>query len=234
VASKSSRERAERTAELLKQQQQQAKRRQAGIVGGIMAVLLIVAVGGGWFLLKSDSQPAKPQDSQYALGVGDESAPVKIIIYEDFLCPACGYVESQTGEQLQAAADAGKVHLEYRPFNFLQTDYSEQAANAFRAVWDQAGPEAAKKFHDAIFAEQPDEGGPFPDTDWFVEKAVAAGADEAKIRPAIENMDYQDWVDAATKDASNVRSTPTVFIDGELVDEAMMGDVVQKILGSIS
>lgn len=47
-------------------------------------------------------------------------------------------------------------------------------------------------------------------------------------------MDYQDWVDAATKDASNVRSTPTVFIDGELVDEAMMGDVVQKILGSIS
>ncbi len=127
MASNSSRERAQRTAELLKQQQQQAKRRQAGIVGGIMAVLLIVAVGGGWFLLKSDDQPVKPKDSQYGLGVGDDNAPVHMIIYEDFLCPACGYVESQTHEQLQAAADAGKVHLEYRPFNFLQTDYSVQA-----------------------------------------------------------------------------------------------------------
>ncbi|MCB0906784.1 MAG: disulfide bond formation protein DsbA, partial [Nocardioidaceae bacterium] len=89
MASNSSRERAQRTAELLKQQQQQAKRRQAGIVGGIMAVLLIVAVGGGWFLLKSDGQPVKPQDSQYGLGVGDDNAPVHMIIYEDFLCPAC-------------------------------------------------------------------------------------------------------------------------------------------------
>ncbi len=233
MASNSSRERAQRTAELLKQQQQQAKRRQAGIVGGIMAVLLIVTVGGGWFLLKSDSQPVKPKDSQYGLGVGDENAPVHMIIYEDFLCPACGYVESQTHEQLQAAADAGKVHLEYRPFNFLQTDYSVQAANAFRAVWDQAGPEAAKKFHDSLYAEQPDEGGPFPDNDWFVEKAVAAGADEATIRPAIENLDYQDWVDAAAQDAASIRSTPTVFIDDKLLDEAMMGDVVQKMLAAI-
>ena len=118
---------------------------------------------------------------------------------------------------------------------FLQQfgDYSARASNAFRAVWVDAGPEAAKEFHVAIFAEQPSEEGPYPDDDWLVEKAVAAGATEADIRPAIEDMKYQDWVDAATEDASEIRGTPTVFINGTLVEDPTMGAVIEKMLAAV-
>ena len=235
MAKNTSQERAERTAALMKEQKRQERRRQLGLIGGIMAVLAILAIVGTIVVLKTDEPDKNVPDSEYGLKVGSADAPATIVIYEDFLCPACGFVESETSEQLQAAADAGKVQLEYRPFFFLQDfgDYSARAANAFRAVWVEVSPEAAKKFHDAVFAEQPSEEGPYPDDDWLVEKAVAAGATEADIRPAIEDMKYQDWVDAATEDASEIRGTPTVFINGTLVEDPTMGAVIEKMLAAV-
>jgi protein-disulfide isomerase len=234
MAKNTSEARAERTAALMKEQQRQERRRQMGLIGGIMAVLAILAIVGTIVVLKTDEPDKNVKASDYGLKVGSADAPATIVIYEDFLCPACGFVESETSEKLQAAADAGKVQLEYRPFFFLQQfgDYSERAANAFRAVWVEVSPEAAKKFHDALFAEQPSEEGPYPDDDWLVDKAVAAGATEADIRPAIEDMKYQDWVDGATKDAADVRGTPTVFINGTLVEDPTMGAVVDKMLAA--
>ncbi len=235
MAKNTSQERAERTAALMKEQQRQERRRQLGLIGGIMAVLAILAIVGTVVVLKTDEPDKNVPDSEYGLKVGSADAPTTIVVYEDFLCPACGFVETETGEQLQAAADAGKVQLEYRPFFFLQDfgDYSARAANAFRAVWVEVSPEAAKKFHDAVFAEQPPEAGPYPDDDWLVDKAVAAGATEADIRPAIEDMKYQDWVDAATADASDIRGTPTVFINGTLVEDPTMGAVIEKMLAAV-
>jgi protein-disulfide isomerase len=228
--------RAERTAALLKEQQRKERMRQVTIVGSIMAVLAVLVGVGVLLMNRADTTSSSTVSaSEYALVVGDANAPHQVVVYEDFLCPACQYFESVSAEKLTAAADAGKVSIEYRPFNFLSgiSDYSERATNAFRAVWVQAGPEAAKKFHDELYADQPSEQGPFPDVDWFVQKAVTAGADEAKIRPAIENMQYADWVAAATKDASQIRSTPTVYLDGKIVEAGNLDDKAKILFDAI-
>jgi protein-disulfide isomerase len=228
--------RQERTAALMKEQARAERRRQFVIVGSVMAVLAVI-VGVGLFVMsRADTTSSSTvAASDYSFGVGDPEAPVNVVIYEDFICPACAYFESVTHEKLQQAADEGKVYVEYRPFNFLERigPYSADAANAFRAVWVTAGEDAALEFHNALFADQPSEEGPFPDADWLVEKAVAAGADEAEVRPAIENKEYMDWVDAATADASEVRSTPTVYVDGQIVEAGNLDDIAAKVFEAI-
>ncbi|MFT3871107.1 MAG: DsbA family protein [Nocardioides sp.] len=229
------RSRAERTAALIKEQQRAERRRQLTIVVVITAVLALIVGVYLFFALKHDPTPHTAKDSEFGLVIGPEDAKTKIVVYEDFLCPVCQYFESKTRDKLQAAADAGDVSVEYRPFFFLQQfgDYSERATNAFRAVWVESGDDAALKMHNELYENQPSEEGPFPDNDWLVEKAVAAGADEDTIRPAIEDMKEQKWVDEATKDASQIQGTPTVYVNGDIVEAGTIDGVVAQVLTAI-
>ena len=76
----------------------------------------------------------------------------------------------------------------------------------------------AKKFHDLLYENQPDETGPFPKSSELADLAVEAGADESAVRSAIENDEGTDWVTRATKaaDDAGVRSTPTILLNGEV------------------
>lgn len=238
MSNKSAETRQERTAALMKEQQRKERMRQLTIVGAIMALLAVV-VGVGFFVMRSvdDTSSSTVSDSEFGLAFGPEDAETQIVIYEDFLCPACGYFESITAEELAKATTAGTARVEYRPFYFLTDEafeeYSLRASNAFRAVWVQVGPEEAKEFHDALFADQPPESGPFPDDDWFVEKAVAVGADEAEIRPAIEDLEFRDWVEDASADASAIRATPTIYLNGTIVEAASLDDSAEQLFDAI-
>ena len=114
-------------------------------------------------------------------------------------------------------------------------DYSKRSANAFWVVWRSAGPEVAKRFHDLLYADQPEESGPFPDDDWLVEKAVQAGAEEAQVRPGIEDLAQADAVDAATREAadSNVAANPTVLLDGKQVTGDDVASIAESVLAAV-
>ncbi|MDF9716375.1 thioredoxin domain-containing protein [Nocardioides sp. ChNu-153] len=174
----------------------------------------------------------------YGIAFGDPDAEHRVVIYEDFLCPFCGQLERETTDDLTQLVDSGQVVVEYRAFNLLSRigDYSERAANAFAVVMDTAGPDAAKAFHDLLFANQPAESGALPDDDWLVDMAVAAGADEEAVRSPIESLAYGDWVAEATDAASDngVQGTPTVRVDGEDVGGATvseLGDAIFEAVG---
>ena len=168
---------------------------------------------------------------KYGLGVGDPNAPVKVEIFEDFLCPFCGQLEAVSHEKLQQAAADGKVYVVYRPMAFLG-DYSDRAFNAFGVVLDQAGGASALQFHNELYADQPSEGGAMPDNDWLVQKAVAAGADESAVRQGIEDGSFQQWTVNANDDASRrgVNSTPTVFVNGQPVSANSIEDLDAQIM----
>lgn len=230
-------ERARRAAELRKEQERKERKRQLITAGSVLLGLVLV-VGLGFAIMKLTDDPTperlKGTSPEYALALGKSDAPSQVVIFEDFLCPACGGLEHETKEPLQQAIDDGKVAVEYRPFELLGRlgDYSKRAANAFKVVMDESGPDVAKKFHDELFANQPPEQAPFPDNEWLIDLAVKAGADEAAIRPGIENMSQAAWVDAATKEAADlgVQGTPTVYVDGKLVEGRTMQDIVDAVL----
>lgn len=205
-----------------------------------MVLAIIVVIVGGFLIFRATDDTAETAGppanatSESGLLVGEEDAPREVVIYEDFLCPACAALEQSVNEQLGAAAEEGNVSVEYRPVSILGriSDYSMRSANAFAVVLDAAGPEAAKEFHDMLYAEQPSESGPFPDDDWLVEKAVEAGAEESEIRPGIEDLAFEGWVEDATDAFSRAghTGTPTVLIDGETAQGQTMQEIAQAVL----
>lgn len=232
------RARTERARAEAEERRKAAKRKEQLTRGGLIAGVLVLVVGG-FFLVtnlgsdKPDTPPAGASDS-YGLRIGEVDAPKEIVVYEDFLCPFCGQLELTVRDQLDAAVEAGEVSVEYRPLGFLEriSDYSPESANAFAVVLDESGPEVAKAFHDLLFDNQPSEEGPFPDSDDLVELAVEAGATEADVRPGIEDMAFEGWVDAANDAASRegVNSTPTVLVDGEVVEGETLEEIAAQMV----
>lgn len=169
-----------------------------------------------------------PADT-YGLGVGDPKAPVKIEVFEDFLCPFCREYEETGRSELRAAAQDGKAYVVYRPIAFLD-EYSARAMNAFAVVMEKSGPEVALKFHDLLYDEQPAEGGTMPTDQWLVSQAVAAGANAADIQAGIDGFDFKQWIinanDAASK--RHVNGTPTVFVNGAALQGISVADLVHK------
>lgn len=226
-----------KAAELRAAQEQAEKRRRLLMIGGVAALFLLI-IGGAiavTILNQKDVDAPGAGEGEYGVTIGDADADHEIVIYEDFLCPFCGQLEQTVGDQLDAAVEAGEVNVEYRPLPFLarRFDYSMEAANAFAVVLDESGPEVAKEFHDILFENQPSESGPFPNDDELVEWAVEAGADEDAVRPGIEDLAFEGWVDAAGDAASDadVSSTPTVLVDGEVVEGETLQDIAAQMVG---
>ena len=233
------RARTERARAQAEERRKAAKRKEQLTRFGLVGAVLVLIVGGYFLFTNLDSDkpdtPPEGASGDYGLVVGEADAPKSIVIYEDFLCPFCGDLEQTVGDQLDAAVEAGDVKVEYRPLPFLEriSDYSPEAANAFAVVLEESGPEVAKAFHDLLFDNQPPESGPFPDEDDFVEWAVEAGADEDAVRPGIEDMTFEGWVEAAGESASKagINSTPTVLVDGEKVEGETLQEIAAKMVG---
>jgi protein-disulfide isomerase len=220
-------ERIAKAAALRKEQERQEARRRYLMIGGVVAALLVIVVGG-WFLSRALDTTGKVDapaaGSKYGVTIGPKNAPHDVVIYEDFLCPFCGELEAETHEKLATLADDGKVRVEYRPFNLLSSlgDYSARSAEAFSIVLDKSGPDVAKKFHDLLYENQPEEKGPFPSNEDILKLAVQAGASEADVKDAITNVDGKGtWVTDATQAAldAGVRSTPTILLDGKVYQD---------------
>jgi len=219
------------------QKREQGRRRR--MIGGVVGLVLVMAIAG--FVLTRSGEPAvvtaaAAGTSEYGVTMGPVDAPHSIVIYEDFLCPFCAQLEAGTHDELAALAAQGQVLVDYRPFELLRPDYSGQALNAFKVVLETSGVDVALAFHAVLFAEQPDESGTLPGVDWLVERAVEAGAVETEVRPGIENMSQQAWIDAATKAAQDtgLEGTPTVLLDGKVFTQGQtMQDRAAALLSAV-
>jgi protein-disulfide isomerase len=240
MSKKSSAEaRSERAAAALAEQRRRERRRTIlSVLGVVVAMAVIVAAG----LLISKNRASGPTDAAADPGtgsasvtIGTASAPHSVVIWEDFLCPFCGELEKQTGEKLSAAADAGKVQVTYRPFNLLQTDYSQQSLEVFAATRHSAGEQVAKKLHDLLYQNQPSEQGPFPSKADIVALAVQAGADKATVQKSLDDGDATGWADESTQAASDagVQSTPTVLLDGKELTGRTVDDLAANLLKAV-
>lgn len=242
MSKKSARQSATARAAAIRAERERAEKRRRWLaVGGVVGALVLVA--GILFLVQSSRDstgeaavaPTGVNDD-YGVVLGDPSAATTVTIYEDFLCPVCGVFEQATAEQLREAVDDGRIRLEYRMVTFLDhasdDEYSSRALNAAAVVLDAAGEEAFADFHDLLFAEQPAEGGPGLSDDRLVELAVQAGAEEAAVRPGIEDRVFHQWALNATDAMSRngVTGTPTVLVDGERVEGESLEDVATQTL----
>lgn len=229
-------ERAARVAALKAEQERKERQRRLLTIGGVVGALLVIVGLAVWLQMRGgdiDETAAAPSGatSDYGLKLGQAGADHEVVIYEDFLCPACKAFEDASADTLDAAVTDGRATVEYRPLDFLSRfgDYSQRTANAFAVVLDAAGPDVAREFHDILYAAQPAEDGDHPDDAWLIDKAVEAGATESEVADGIESLEFEAWVENGVKAATSagIQGTPTVIVDGEAIDASALAEALK-------
>ena len=196
----------------------------AGVIVVVIAVVLVqvLRISGA-----SGTVPAHTAagTAGSAFEVGNPQAPVVVDVYEDFQCPVCKQFETDAGKTMADLSDEGKIRIRYRPIAILDrasTDkYSTRAANAAAVVADAAGTDAFLKFHTALFAAQPAEGGAGLTDDQLVSMAADAGAKGSAVESGIRDLRFGDWTATVTAESSKagVTSTPTVLVNGTVLPD---------------
>ena len=165
------------------------------------------------------SAPATPPAQVTVPGAEAEAGkPVKVVLYIDFICPACKKFEAQYTESLTKLRTEGKITVEYRPLGFLDrqssTNYSSRAANAAACVVNES-PEKYADFVNALFAKQPVEGGAGLSDNELKKMATDVGA--KSIDTCVDGKTYRPYVKYTTQEAAaaGVTGTPSVFVEGK-------------------
>lgn len=103
-------------------------------------VATLLGVAGIFLILQQSSAQAAPTPAEEARwsaekSLGNPSAPIKLTVYDDYECPACGQFYEQTLRYLidSYVAD-GKVYLVHRDFPLPAHQFSRQAARWVNAA----------------------------------------------------------------------------------------------------
>lgn len=229
--------RAARAAAIQRTQANKERNRKLLIVGVVLVVLAAIVTAG--VLLTGGDEPAetKGADPQVvvtgeSLVVGnDPDAKVKVVVYEDFLCPYCREFEAASSKFLRKDAEQGKVLVEYRPIQILQQPYSTQALTAWAAVATEGTPKQALAFHDLLFENQPYENAAdMPGIDELTDLAEEAGVEDDEVLDALgtANPEFVAAANAAATKA-RIRGTPTVIVNGKVLQGETMAEMTDQL-----
>lgn len=201
----------------------------ASILGGTLVLLLGISL----FFVKAGGS-AGPIDSQkLVLGAtnsqGPEAAPVTIVEFSDFECPACRAAHPLVESLVSQYGD--KIHLIYRNFpltsihrNAMPTAMAAQAAGVQGKFWEYA----------TILFDQQDSWSQVRNpADLFVTYAQQAEvSDIDKFRQDLEKQTYRDQVlkDLQLGNEIGITATPTFVVNGEKVSTDGLKLAVEKIL----
>jgi protein-disulfide isomerase len=154
-------------------------------------------------------------------GIVVARGPVRVDAFIDFLCPYCRRFEVSSGPALAGLARDGLASIVYHPMNFLDqastTSYSTRAAAASGCAADQG---RFLDFAHALFAHQPPEGGPGLSDAELARLGREAGLAGETFSGCLSEAPYLDWPAYVTARATamGVSATPTVLVDGSVVD----------------
>jgi protein-disulfide isomerase len=137
---------------------------------------------------------------------GGANAPVTIVEFTDFQCPACAAMHPVLEEVLQSYGD--KVRFVVRDFPLTQHEWASKAAEAANAAKEQG-----KFFEYAALLFQRQKALDVPSLKKY---ASELGLDRARFDAALDRGTYAAEVKHDVEDGElyGVGSTPTIFING--------------------
>jgi len=185
------------------------------LIAGILIYPSLTPVGA----LNVPTTVAYPQVKDN--GMGNPNAPVKLVIYADFQCPACrDWTKDYEPGFIAKYVATNKVYFVYTPFSFIDenspgTESKDAAAAAFCAM-DQGN---FWQYHDILYANQTSE-----NSGEFTTKRLAAFAEKlglnmSQFNACFDGGKYKSLVlqDKAEGTAFGVDSTPSFAVNGKLV-----------------
>jgi protein-disulfide isomerase len=186
----------------------------AAIVAGFLIFLNRPQTPGA-DIVAAESLPADIVTDGMLMGAAD--APVQIVEWGDYQCPACGILARSIEPQLVSEfIEPGKASFEFRNFAFLGEESQRAAAAAVCA--DQQG--AFWPFHDTLYANQHGE-----NQGAFSDERLRAVASKLGLNVATFNACLDDGATSgavATSTAAGrdqgVNATPWLTVNGTRVE----------------
>jgi len=155
--------------------------------------------------------------------LGNARAPVTIVEYSDFQCPYCLRAAPTLKRLRETYGD--KVRVVWKDFPLTQIH-----PQAFKAA--EAGHCAAEQgkfweYHDKLFGNQQ-----ALQPDFLKQYAKDAGMDAEKFGTCLDSSKYADRVrdSVAAGSQIGVSSTPTVFVNGRMLEGAQPYDVFSSVI----
>jgi protein-disulfide isomerase len=207
------------------QKKQQTQQLMVKVGMYVLAPLFLLLVLFSFFAQGPTYSPVEIADNDHIRG--NPETPVTITVYADFECPACA-----TENQLMSRAWANiqdKAHLVFRHYPVTVTHPSAWEASLYAEAASKQG--RFWEMHDYLFANQAIwASSPDPEQE-FESYALELNLDMDQLRQDMESDEVVEKVrnDQRGGNQSGVRSTPTVFINGELVAASTVTRLVDLV-----
>ena len=194
-------------------------------VVGLAALAYAVARGGGAVLepiqVEGLDDPRTLVTKAEGVAVGDPSAPAKLLVFNDFQCPACANFATQVTPFLKAElVDAGKLHLVYHDFPLVRVHpHAFIAARAARCAGEQG---KYWEYYSMLFGQQMQwSSRPRAPLSDFEDYAAGVGLDREAFGACLRSDRYADVVTANMQlgEQLGVDGTPALILNGRRVRE---------------
>lgn len=162
--------------------------------------------------------PPADESNVAAVGqtLGADDAPVTVVEWGDYQCPACGiWARGEEGLLVSDYVATGKVRYEYRDMAFLG-DESRAAAEAARCAGDQDSYWAYRR---VLYYNQHGENEGAFTRSRLIDMARQLGLDTEAFTTCIDDDRHDAAIDGVQTEASaaGVRSTPTFIVNGQMI-----------------
>jgi protein-disulfide isomerase len=230
--SKGGRARDRNNARRIVEQQKVAERRRRVTIWTSVAVVLVLVAAGitGWVVLSNQQKttaskltvPPGVVDDGTAWKAGD--GPVKVDLYEDFMCPICNNFQKATGSTIDDMVTNHKITVQYHMVSILDqssngTKYSTRAAGAAAAAAIEG---KFVQYHHLLYQNQPAEGSDGLTNAKLIELGKSVGLTDAAFVNAVNDETYDAWVSNVTDQFASrgFTGTPTIVVNGKQVQGA--------------
>ena len=203
-------------------------------IGIITAILLIAGV---FFFSKNQPPPENSNqtiDQNTVLAnathtIGDQNAPLNIVEFGDFQCPACAQAEPILKKVL--GQNDEKIYFVFRHYPLSTHKNARIAAQAAEAASIQ---EKFWEMHDLIYENQKEWSDSGNAEEIFFRYAEQIGLDKSKFKDDIDKTTTTINDDYALGNKVGVKSTPTFFINGKKYSGVVSEATFQQLLDSIN
>jgi protein-disulfide isomerase len=199
------------------------------IVGGFILAMVLL------FLI--EKVPPVKESVEFDLAaqpiLGEENAPVQLVEFGDFKCPACKSFEELIFPKIkQDYIDTGKAQFSFINKAFIGPD-SIYAAVVGEAVHKQ-NPAAFWDYYNAVYENQGPENEQWASMNFLLKlvKTEVPSVDLKEVEQFINNGNFEAELekDEAIGIKAGVQSTPTLFVNGIEVTDPFNYEEIKKLI----
>ncbi|MFB1100432.1 DsbA family protein [Terribacillus sp. JSM ZJ617] len=206
----------------------------------VIVTILVLALVTVLVVINDIKSTSKPTNTDKQLSIegqptiGQSDAPVEIVEFGDFKCPAC----KKWGETIYPQLVADYVETGKAKFSYINVlfhgEESRLASLAAESVYMQR-PESYWEFHKALFAEQPDQD---HDGLWITNEKINEVAETVPgidVKQLENDLDEPSVMEEVDRDESLVKEfgieqTPSVIVNGQMLENPFDYEEIQSLI----